>query len=108
MRSPRVWRQRKKGRFGRRSGFAVRFPCVALRWRLMVLVMAAIVPVLYLILQHAKRDRVELMAEAEQGAARLARFWAGNHDALLREAHILAEAVAASSASTHPAVDAAR
>jgi PAS domain S-box-containing protein len=78
-----------------RRPFSVRFPCVALRWRLMLLVLVPTIPALLLFLEDASNDRAALVAEAEQKAMRLARVWADNHDGLLREAHLFIEAVAA-------------
>jgi hypothetical protein len=88
--APRGWAWR-----WRRRPFSVRFPCVALRWRLMLLVLVPTVPALLLFFEDANKDRAALVAEAEQKAMRLARVWADNHDGLLREAHLLIEAVAA-------------
>jgi PAS domain S-box-containing protein len=62
---------------------------LGLRARLAVLVVVAGLPALALFLYHAQRERAALMAEAEARALRLARAWAENHDALVREAHLL-------------------
>jgi PAS domain S-box-containing protein len=62
---------------------------LGLRARLALLVVVAGLPALLLFLHHAQGVRAGLMAEAEARALRLARAWAENHDALVREAHLL-------------------
>src|SRR5262249_52942583 len=61
---------------------------LGLRARLALLVVVAGLPALLLFLLHAQSERAQLVAEAEARALRLARAWADNHDALLREAHL--------------------
>jgi PAS domain S-box-containing protein len=67
-----------------RSGFRL-----GLRARLVLLVVLAGLPALLVFLYHAQRERADLIVEAQARALRLARAWAENHDALVREAHLL-------------------
>ena len=62
---------------------------LGLRARLALLVVVAGLPALLVFLDHAHRERAGLMADAQARALRLARAWAENHDALVREAHLL-------------------
>ncbi|HYM04895.1 MAG TPA: ATP-binding protein [Stellaceae bacterium] len=65
---------------------------ISLRWRLISLVLAALVPALLIVLDHERQDREETIAAAQTRALRLARVWAQNHDGLVREASLLLEA----------------
>ena len=71
-----------------------RRPRLGLRARLALLVVVAGLPALVVFLDHAKGERAGLIADAEARALRLARVWAENHDALVREAHLLLLAAA--------------
>src|ERR1041385_7400796 len=62
-------------------------PVPGLRWRLGLLLIVAWAPSLVLFLHHAQTGRATVLQEAQGRALRLARTWADNHDALLREAH---------------------
>ena len=57
-----------------------------------VLVLAALAPGLLLFLHHTQAERTGLLHEAQDRALRLARVWADNHDAVLREASLVLEA----------------
>jgi PAS domain S-box-containing protein len=67
-------------------------PRLSLRWRIVLLVLFALVPAVLLLLDDAHRLQEQLVAAAEARALRLARVWAQNHDALVREAELLIEA----------------
>jgi PAS domain S-box-containing protein len=67
---------------------------------LALLVVVAGLPALLLFLYHAQSVRAGLMEEAEGRALRLARAWADNHDALVREAHLLLLAATREPAAT--------
>jgi PAS domain S-box-containing protein len=71
---------------------AVRWPRLSLRWRLVLLVVLALLPALLFFVQHVQEERAALIAAAEARALRLARAWAQNHDALVREAQLVLEA----------------
>jgi PAS domain S-box-containing protein len=70
----------------------LRWPAIGLRWRLVLLVVAALTPALLLFLHHTQNIRGELLAEAQTHALHLARRWAENHDGVLREANLILEA----------------
>ncbi len=71
----------------------LRWPVIGLRWRLVVLVVVALAPAILLFLHHTESERAGLILGAQNRALRLARVWADNHDALLREADLILEAV---------------
>jgi PAS domain S-box-containing protein len=71
---------------------AVRWPRLSLRWRLVLLVLLALLPALLFFVQHVQEERADLIAAAEARALRLARAWAQNHDSLVREAQLVLEA----------------
>lgn len=71
----------------------VRWPVIGVRWRLVLLVVIALAPSLLLYLFHTQTQRAELVLEAQNRALHLARTWADNHDAVLREANLILEAV---------------
>jgi PAS domain S-box-containing protein len=70
----------------------LRWPVIGLRWRLVVLVVVALAPAVLLFLHHTGTERAELILGAQSRALRLARVWADNHDAVLREANLILEA----------------
>src|SRR4051812_41203437 len=78
----------------------VRRMSLGLRARLAVLVIVASLPALLLYLHHAQQERRHLVAEAESRAMRLALAWAENHDALVRETHLLLLAAAREAGAT--------
>ncbi len=69
-----------------------RQPTIGLRWRLVFLVVATLSPALLLFLHHTQNIRAALLTEAQARALHLARSWAENHDAVLREANLVLEA----------------
>ncbi len=71
---------------------AVRWPRLSLRWRLVLLVLLALLPALLFFVQYVQEERAQLIAAAEARALRLARAWAQNHDALVREAQLVLDA----------------
>jgi PAS domain S-box-containing protein len=66
-------------------------PRVGLRWRLVLLVMLALLPAVIFFFRYAHDERQQLIAQAQSRALRLARAWADNHDALVREAELVIE-----------------
>src|SRR5260221_10629381 len=70
----------------------LRWPVMGLRWRLVLLVVVALAPAILLFLHHTATQRAELILGAQSRALRLARVWADNHDAVLREANLILEA----------------
>jgi PAS domain S-box-containing protein len=70
----------------------LRWPVIGLRWRLVVLVVVALAPAILLFLHHTQTERARLILGAQHRALRLARVWADNHDAVLREANLILEA----------------
>ncbi len=70
----------------------LRWPVIGLRWRLVLLVVVALAPAILLFLHHSATQRAELILGAQSRALRLARVWADNHDAVLREANLILEA----------------
>ena len=82
---------------------AQRWPRLSLRWRLVLLVGLALLPAILFFVQYVRAEREQLTAAAEARALRLARAWAGNHDALLREAELLLEAAGRDPALATPA-----
>ncbi len=78
---------------GSREAPAPRRPVIIrLRWRLIVLTLFALAPAVILFLNHAAEERERLMTDAQALALRVAQAWAGNHDSLVREAHLLLQA----------------
>src|SRR5260370_7227199 len=67
----------------------LRWPVMGLRWRLVLLVVVALAPAILLFLHHSATQRAELILGAQSRALRLARVWADNHDAVLREANLI-------------------
>ncbi|HXY98906.1 MAG TPA: ATP-binding protein [Stellaceae bacterium] len=65
---------------------------ISLRWRLIVLVLLALMPALIFFVRYVHVERDQLIGQAQGRALRLARAWAGNHDTLVREAELLLEA----------------
>src|SRR5258708_37553768 len=63
----------------------LRWPVVGLRWRLVLLVVIAVAPAILLFLHHSATQRTELILGAQSRALHLARVWADNHDAVLRD-----------------------
>ena len=64
-------------------------PRIGLRWRLVLLVLLALLPALIFFFHYARAEREQLIAQAQGRALRLARAWADNHDALVREAELV-------------------
>src|SRR5260370_36760834 len=71
----------------------LRWPVMGLRWRLVLLVVVALAPAILLFLHHSATERTELILGAQSRALHRARVWADNHDAVLREANLILEAV---------------
>jgi PAS domain S-box-containing protein len=64
-------------------------PQLGLRWRLVLLVLLALLPALIFFFRYAQDERQQLIVQAQSRALRLARAWADNHDALVREAELV-------------------
>jgi signal transduction histidine kinase len=71
----------------------IRWPVIGVRWRLVLLVVVALAPSLLLYLLNIQTERAGLVLEAQNRTLHLARTWADNHDAVLREANLILEAV---------------
>ena len=64
-------------------------PRIGLRWRLVLLVLLALLPAILFFFRYAHDEREQLIGQAQSRALRLARAWADNHDELVREAGLV-------------------
>src|SRR5271166_5094755 len=77
----------------RRYLAGIRWPVLGVRWRLVLLVVVSLVPAIVLFLERTSTERAALLDQAQARVLRLAMVWADNHDALVREANLILEAV---------------
>ncbi len=78
-------------------------PRISLRSRLVLLVLLALLPAMTFFVHYARVEREQLITQAQARALRLARAWAENHDALVREAELVLEAARREPAVTEAA-----